>query len=171
MSFVGYGFTNFMKSIFPTQDQKYFIKAKELFASKWHEQCDKKAILFDGVLETLEHFSDKIKGIVTNRRKQFAIMSLKNTGLYEKFQYISGADTLEEVKPNPGSIEKALDIFQIKKEEAVIIGDMDVDIEAGKNAGILTCAVTYGLQKQDFLKELMPDFMIDSLLELKEIFY
>jgi len=77
----------------------------------------KKQNFFDGVLEILEHFSDKTKGIITNRRKRFAVMTLKNIGLYDKFQYISGADTIEEIKPNPSSIEKALELFSGKKRK------------------------------------------------------
>ena len=171
ISFVGKGFEIFMKNLISDKDPKFFINAKKLFSKNWNKQCSKKAKVFDGAFEILEHFSDKIKGIVTNRRKEFAVMSLKSIGIYDKFQYVNGGDSFEELKPHPAAIEKALKAFSIDKQQAVIVGDMDVDIKAGKNAGILTCAVSYGLEEPEILRKLKPDYMVDTLLELKKIFY
>ncbi|MBN2097526.1 MAG: HAD hydrolase-like protein [Candidatus Omnitrophica bacterium] len=46
---------------------------------------------------------------------------------------------------------------------------MDLDILAGKNAGILTCAVTYGIGKKQDIVRAKPDFIIDKILQLKEV--
>ena len=46
---------------------------------------------------------------------------------------------------------------------------MTIDIETGRNAGIKTCAVTYGLGTRNDLTNSSPDFMIDSLDELTGI--
>ena len=35
--------------------------------------------------------------------------------------------------------------FNFRRLSAVIVGDGDTDIEAGKRAGVMTCGVTYGL--------------------------
>ena len=51
----------------------------------------------------------------------------------------------------------------------LVVGDMDIDILAGKSAGIITCAVTYGIGKREDIIKAKPDFMIDSLAELKNI--
>ena len=48
-------------------------------------------------------------------------------------------------------------------------GDMDIDVRAGKDAGILTCAVTYGIGKIEDIVRAKPDYIIDNLLQLKEI--
>ena len=39
---------------------------------------------------------------------------------------------------------KTLSELNVKPHKAVMIGDNPIDIEAGKSAGTLTCAVTYG---------------------------
>ena len=46
---------------------------------------------------------------------------------------------------------------------------MYIDINTGKNAGILTCGVTYGLGSRKSLEESNADYIIDDLLELKNI--
>lgn len=50
-----------------------------------------------------------------------------------------------------------------------MIGDSPTDIEAGKRACVLTCGVSYGYRGRDVILKAEPDFIIDSLLELKEI--
>ena len=53
---------------------------------------------------------------------------------------------------------------------AVIVGDGDTDIEAGKRAGVMTCGVTYGLGDKSDLIAAAPDLLIDDLTELYDHF-
>ena len=72
-----------------------------------------------------------------------------------------------EQKPSPLPILKTIEKFQTKKENTLIIGDSNLDIEAGKAAGIKTVAVTYGYRQKDLLKD--ADFIIDNFEELLKI--
>jgi phosphoglycolate phosphatase-like HAD superfamily hydrolase len=55
------------------------------------------------------------------------------------------------------------------RPHSIMIGDMLVDIKAGKNAGMKTCAVTYGMGDTQKLRQEDPDIMIDDLNELIEV--
>ncbi|MCX8034655.1 MAG: HAD hydrolase-like protein, partial [Thermodesulfovibrio sp.] len=57
--------------------------------------------------------------------------------------------------------------FKIKKENALIVGDSNLDIEAGKAAGIKVVAVTYGYRERKLLKD--ADFIIDRFEDLIRI--
>jgi phosphoglycolate phosphatase len=46
-----------------------------------------------------------------------------------------------------------------------MVGDSDTDILTGKNAGVLTCGVTYGFGAQT-LENVSPDLIIDDMREL-----
>ena len=52
----------------------------------------------------------------------------------------------------------------------VMVGDGDIDIEAGRRAGVITCGVTYGLGNKEDLVGAGPDFLIDDLSELADHF-
>ncbi len=51
-----------------------------------------------------------------------------------------------------------------------MVGDGATDIRAGKAAGVMTCAVTYGFRSEDELKKAGPDFVIHEFSELKTLF-
>ena len=55
------------------------------------------------------------------------------------------------------------------KKNAIIVGDMHIDVLTGKQAGITTCAVTYGIGKKEDIEEAKPDYIIDDISKLKEI--
>ena len=74
---------------------------------------------------------------------------------------------------DPGTstlLNLALERFQIPAASALIVGDGDTDIEAGKRAGVMTCAVTYGLGNRDDLVAAKPDVLIDRLTALADYF-
>ena len=59
--------------------------------------------------------------------------------------------------------------YNLKKDDAVIIGDSQVDIQTGKNAGIDTIALTYGYDTKENLKKQDPTIIIDNFKDLKNI--
>jgi D-glycero-D-manno-heptose 1,7-bisphosphate phosphatase len=44
-------------------------------------------------------------------------------------------------KPNPGMLIKAMDKWNIDKDESFMLGDSLIDAQAGKNAGIKTILI------------------------------
>ncbi len=74
---------------------------------------------------------------------------VRGLGVAECFDAIFGGDSAAEKKPHPALLHVALERFQIAAASALMVGDGDTDIEAGKRAGVMTCGVTYGLGRQE----------------------
>jgi phosphoglycolate phosphatase len=55
-----------------------------------------------------------------------------------------------------------------KANETLVVGDMNVDILMGKNAGAKACGVTYGNGTKEELEAAGADYIIDSFDELIE---
>jgi phosphoglycolate phosphatase-like HAD superfamily hydrolase len=64
----------------------------------------------------------------------------------------------------------ALEQFQISPAGALMVGDGDTDIQAGKRAGVATCGVTYGLGNKNDLLAAQPDVLIERIGELPNYF-
>lgn len=106
--------------------------------------------------------------VVTSKLNKVAAHHLTLTNLIELIDGLIGYDDVDKHKPHPEPLLKALDLFDIDKQDAIYIGDHENDIKAAKKAGMSSCAVTYSFRLQHMLNE-FPDFVIDDLSHLKDI--
>jgi phosphoglycolate phosphatase-like HAD superfamily hydrolase len=67
-------------------------------------------------------------------------------------------------------INAAMEKCNVKiKNKVLKVGDTVVDIFEGKNAGVLTAAVLTGTQKKSDLEKFEPDYIIDSIKDIKTL--
>ncbi|MBI4839299.1 MAG: HAD-IA family hydrolase, partial [Nitrospirae bacterium] len=122
---------------------------------------------YQGVNETLLKLGDYKKAVISNKREAMSKGVLEGLGLLKFFEAVLGGDSIAENKPSPVPVLEVLKRLGVQKEEAVMIGDSNYDIESAHSAGIKIITVTYGFRKRDMLKD--ADFMIDSFGTLIEI--
>ena len=72
-------------------------------------------------------------------------------------------------KPSPQMLLEALRRFNLTPDEAVYVGDSEVDFQTSKNAGTDVILVTWGFRDKDFLASLKPTFLINRPSELTSI--
>ena len=125
--------------------------------------------LFPTVVETLEHFSGKRLGVVTSKEVRFTKFLLDHFGVAKYFQAIVGGDTTPARKPDPQPVLEALRLLDGQASDAVMIGDSEIDVIAGRRAGTLTCAVTFGYRSAEQLLVTEPDVIIDRFDQLREV--
>jgi phosphonatase-like hydrolase len=87
---------------------------------------------------------------------------------------IDGLITASQVRanrPQPDMILLAMEQMGITNcEEVAKVGDSIIDIEEGKNAGCaLSIGITTGAHSFEQLQTAMPNFIIDNLLQLKDL--
>lgn len=101
---------------------------------------------------------------------QFLIDKMK-WKLGVQFDALVTADDVKKGRPNPDMIFEAMKILQIDSPEKVIkAGDSIIDIEEGKNANCgMTIGVTTGAHTRKQLASASPTYVLDALLELKDI--
>jgi HAD superfamily hydrolase (TIGR01549 family) len=121
------------------------------------------------VILSLQALSALTLGIVTTKETDQAEMVLRRLSLISFFQHIQGSTCKLRPKPAPDVIIAALDTLQCKPSHALMVGDTPADILAGKAAGTMTCAVTYGFGAREALLQCTPDCVIESFGELVEL--
>ncbi len=126
--------------------------------------------LYPSVKETLDHFSALPMAVVTNKPREFSEPLLDALGIRRCFRMIIGADDGMPLKPAPDALLHIMQSLQAPKERTVIVGDGTTDMRAGKAAGIVTCAVTYGFRPEEMLRAAGPDHVIHQFSELKDLF-
>lgn len=116
---------------------------------------------YPGVRETLERLSGYKKAVISNKREALSRKTLEGLELMRFFNYVVGSDTTPEKKPSPVPVLKVLNELSVIPEEAVMVGDSNYDVDAGKAAGVTTVAVTYGYKPVEMIRH--ADYMIDRM--------
>ena len=126
--------------------------------------------LFPHVAETLAELQRRgITMSVASSRNMTSLRGfLKDMGIEQYISYVLGAEDVTKPKPDPEPVLKTLEAMNIPASEALVVGDMPVDILMGRNAGTRTCGVTYGNASRQQLEEAGANFVIDDMEELIE---
>lgn len=104
-------------------------------------------------------------GVVTNKREELAVKLLTRLGLSRRFDCIIGGDTMGpgKAKPHPAPIHEM--ITRCGGGSAAFVGDSHFDIDAAKNAGIPSVAVSFGFLNAP-VEQLGADAVIDHYDDL-----
>ena len=128
-------------------------------------------ILFPEVKETLEwlHGKGYVLTVASSRHSSSLNAFLRDMGIAECFQYVLGADNVAKAKPDPEPVLQTLRDLGYKADEALVVGDMPVDILMGARAGAGTVGVTYGNSNRPELTKAGADYVLDHFSELKSV--
>lgn len=124
--------------------------------------------LYEGVKETLGRLSNMgiQMSIASSRSRESLIEFCHDNGIFEFFSLVLGADDVARAKPDPEPVLLTLERLDKKANQAIVVGDMPVDIEMGRGAGCRTVGVTYGNSSRQDLEKSGASFIIDSFPHL-----
>ncbi|MBO4496440.1 MAG: HAD-IA family hydrolase [Clostridiales bacterium] len=122
----------------------------------------------DHVLAVLEE-RGIVRTIATARNKKSLFEFLAAWNLEKAFPYVLAGEDTTRLKPHPDAVLKTLSDLSLSADQAIVVGDMPVDIAMGKSAGVRTCGVTYGNSDRADLEAAGADFVIDNIEELLEV--
>jgi HAD superfamily hydrolase (TIGR01549 family) len=120
--------------------------------------------VYPGVAEMLKTLGG-LKSTATTKGTPTTKVILEKFGLIAYFNHVQGTDGFP-AKPEPDVILKSLEIFGVQPVECLMVGDAPSDMEAGRRAGVKTCAVRYGYGDLQAMAGFKPDFWIDHPSEL-----
>lgn len=135
------------------------------FLSYYRTHMLDNTVPYPGVREGLALLEKHPMAVLTNKPVNFSRAILDGLGFSRYFRYVYGGNSFEKKKPDPVGAHTLLRDFKAAPQEAMIVGDSDVDIKTARNAGIWSCGVSYGLGAEG-LRDHPPDLMLDSLVEL-----
>ena len=140
----------------------------QMFLSYYRAHMLDSTALYPGVRETLDRLRDCKLAVLTNKPVHFSCAMLDGLGIYRHFAAVYGGNSFDHKKPDPVGIYQILSDTKGQREKTWMIGDSAVDVLTGRNAGVMTCGVTYGYATETF-KDAQPDFLIDQFSELERL--
>ena len=168
-TFIGDGAHVLMqRSLPPEYSEAERKQALAYFLEHYREHMLDHTTLFPGVLETLEGLRGKTLAVITHKRSDLAEAMLKTLNILDRFPYVLGMDRLARKKPDPYGIHFLQSATGAPSSETMMVGDTANDIMTGRNAGVFTCGVTFGIAGEK-LRALQPDYLIGDMRQLLEI--
>lgn len=164
---VGEGITRLIEKIIGDNKPGEREEIIKKFLAYYEEHLVDFSYSYPDVKETLKTLKGYTKTVISNKRESLSKRVLEKLDLLRYFDMVVGSDTTPERKPSPVPILYVLEHFHFQPDEAVIVGDSNFDIEAGKNAGVKTVAVTYGFREKEYL--INADYLIDNIKAFRAI--
>ncbi len=152
----------------PVNDFELFIS---IYKELYFDFIDESKI-YPGVIDTLQFLNEKnvLVSLLTTKTQSQADKIIDHFGLRNFFSFVMGRRDGIANKPAAEPLLFICNELQINAKHTLMVGDTELDIRCGKNAGAKTCAAAYGYRSEDQLKKENADSIIFQITELKNIF-
>lgn len=159
-------------SMYPTMSREEARECVTTYRDIFYQSIEELTpALFPHVKETLQWLYSRgiIMSIASSRSSPSLHLFLRNMGIAEYFPYVLGSDSVERHKPDPEPVIKTLQDLGYKASDAVVVGDMPVDIAMAHNAGVRAIGVSYGNATREELTAAGADTVVDDIAEIIDI--
>lgn len=139
-----------------------------LFRESYAAICQSRTTILPQVRETVEELDRRgyQMAIATNKPSYFARDILRTLEIDHLFAEVLGPNDVERPKPDPEMLEIIMSRLGLGAEEVVYVGDMLLDIEAARNAGVSVYAVPTGSATREMLLGGRPDRLLHKFSDL-----
>jgi len=166
VTFVGDGMKLLLTRAIGTDDPERLRESLRLFREHYWAHCLETTHLYPEVIPVLDALRTTPLAVVTNKPREVTGRILEGLGIATYFRVVLGGESTAQKKPHPEPLLKALQQLNAEPQQSAIVGDHPNDIQAGHAAGLVTCAVTYGLCDRATLQAEHPHLLLDRLPDL-----
>ena len=169
--FVGNGIRKLVERAVPsgTSEEK-IAQVLDVFLEYYEIHSADNTSPYPGILELVEKLKKSgIKTAVSTNKADVPAQELGREYFNGIFDLIVGQQDGLKVKPAPDSVNKILSILDIQKEDAIYIGDSDVDVQTAKNSGLDFIGVSWGFRGREFLEKNGAKNIVDNANEILDL--
>lgn len=133
-----------------------------LFLGYYEENIARESRPFPGAVAAVSALRDEgaTLAICTNKRESLTLSLLRALDLHRLFDGIAGRDTFPVSKPHPDHLLGAIRLAGGDPNQALMVGDSDVDIRTAQAARVPVVAVSFGYTEAP-VAQFNPDRVID----------
>ncbi|MBU1905374.1 MAG: HAD family hydrolase [Candidatus Omnitrophica bacterium] len=107
--------------------------------------------------------------VATNRPTKFTGILMDHLGLTKYFNYVLCSDVLKRGKPDPEILRKIMQRFNLNPKQTIYVGDMNIDVQTGRRAGVKTVIVATGSSSRREIKKEKPYRIIGKIRNLVQL--
>lgn len=168
--FVGNGVAKLIERAIPEgKNNPNFEKCLSIFKENYAQNMYNKTAPYNGIIEMLSNLKSKgIKIAVVSNKFDLAVKELCKKYFEGFIDFAAGENEAQGIKkkPAPDTVISVLNEFNFAPEDAVYVGDSDVDIMTAKNSKMPCISVTWGFRDKKFLLENGATILINAPSEI-----
>lgn len=173
-SFVGNGAAILMTRIHPQgTSQEELNDSLEKFTAYYSAHKDIRTAPYPGIPDLLKKL--KAEGIrlcvLSNKPHEISVQIVRQYFGDDAFDIIQGKSPRFPVKPDPTSCDYLIGKLGLDRREVLYVGDSQVDMQTGRNAGLTRCGVCWGFRSEEELKAEGADYLARSADDILKIMF
>ena len=166
--FVGNGVRKLIeRAVVPGADEETIAAVLASFVEHYRQHERDHTGAYPGILELLDALTAQgILCAVVSNKIEPAVIALCREYFGDRVSAAVGDAPGRNVKPDPAGVQAAMARMGVTKEECIYVGDSDVDIYTGHNAGMESIGVTWGFRSEALLREAGAEYICHTAEEL-----
>lgn len=166
--FVGNGIMNLVRRAVPegTNDETR-QEVFDTFCAHYAEHSADRTAPYPGILELLGRLRERgVKCAVVSNKGDFAVQDLVRLYFPGAFDFAVGEREGIRRKPAPDTVNAALEALGVTRDQAVYVGDSEVDVATAAASGLDCISVTWGFRSVQTLRDAGATTLVDTTDEL-----
>lgn len=168
--FVGNGAKRLIQRVLPQGREDLFQQVYETYDRRYHDCCLCRTQPYPGILSLLDevHKAGSQIAVLSNKPDPFT-RYIAGHFFPHQLDLVFGQRPGIPTKPAPDGVWEILRHFEVSPEQAILIGDSDVDIETAHQAGMSSLGVCWGFRGREELERAGADFLAADAAEAARI--
>lgn len=170
-TFLGKGPAYFVAHSVPEGTPEELCRRVQSFYEEYYDShCQIKTAPYPGILRLMERLKARgVKLAVISNKQEPAVAALAHRHFRGLLELAVGTGPEVPCKPDPTAVLSAMKGMGVSAEDCVYVGDMDVDLNTAKNAGIDCIGVAWGFMGRAKLESLGAGTVAETAEELGDL--
>ncbi|NLL56112.1 MAG: HAD-IA family hydrolase [Clostridiales bacterium] len=166
-SYLGNGIVALVELGLPDDQKDQLSKAAKIFKEYYKDHLADFTKPYNGIVELIDLLKQKnYRLAVISNKIQPALDELVTRFFSNKFEQIIGQRNDLKQKPYPNGVNLALQLMGVDKDDALYVGDSDVDLKTAQNAKLDCVSCSWGFKTKAELISYGAKIIIDKPMEL-----
>jgi phosphoglycolate phosphatase len=169
-SFVGYGARNLVAKALGPGREAFVDAAAVLWRELYERHPVEQSSLYPGAVELLEWLQscDVRTAILSNKVDSLTQQIAKALGLADRVDFVRGECAEFPRKPDPALLQHLMELYAVRPEQTLVVGDSGADLEFARNAGVAFCGVLTGQFGREDFRALDAAWLVANLEVFRE---
>jgi phosphoglycolate phosphatase len=167
---IGLGMIEALHKLYPGISHQEMTRIREGYSTYFFAKTTTPQNVFAGMADVVTDLRAAGRGcsVATGKSRRGLTSALVSSGLGPHFDTTRCADETRS-KPDPLMLSEIIEYYNIRPDQAVMIGDTRYDLDMAQRIGMPSIGVEWGVHQRDVLGQYDPHAIVDTVTDLRDV--